>query len=182
MTHDYMNSVPTSGVRGPASTGAATAERAEPLCAGSDPSLFFLDGLGPAVDSQVTETKRVCFACPVRLNCLTDAIRFDAEEGIWAGFTPRERKRLSSRVTDMPKIYRQLIERVAAGHIAKVDPQYRPAVVMGLHRRGWDELRIAKAMKLAPFAVRMDLQAQLELEFYIHAHERAKKMTAERAM
>ncbi|WP_327250154.1 WhiB family transcriptional regulator [Streptomyces sp. NBC_01320] len=177
-----MKSFPNSDVRGLASTVAVPAEPAEPLCAGSDPSMFFPDGIGPAVDSQVMETKQVCFACPVRLNCLTDAIRFDAEEGIWAGFTPRERRRLSSRAIALQKFDRQLIERVAAGYIVEVDVPERSTVVMGLYRRGWDELRIADAMKLAPFAVRMDLQAQVELEFFIHAHERAKQMRAEYAI
>lgn len=180
MTHDHM--FPNSDVRGLAATGAVPAEPAGPLCAGSDPSMFFPDGFGPAVDSQVMETKQVCFACPVRLNCLTEAIRFDAEEGIWAGFTPRERRRLSSRAIALPKFDHQLIERVAAGHIVEVDVLERSAVVMGLYRRGWDELRIADAMKLAPFAVRMDMRAQLELEFFIRAHDRAKQMCAEYAM
>jgi WhiB family redox-sensing transcriptional regulator len=181
MTHDHMSGVPNSNVRAPASTGSAAAEGAEPLCAGVDPSVFFPDGLGAAVDAQVTETKRVCLACPIRLNCLTDAIRFNAEEGIWGGFTSRERKRLSSRATAIPEFDLRLIERVAAGHIAEVDGRYRPMVVMGLRRRGWGNVRIAKALKVSPSRVLTDVDAQRELEFFIDAQERARSMTSEYA-
>ncbi|MFJ2095401.1 WhiB family transcriptional regulator [Streptomyces sp. NPDC087901] len=174
-----MKSVQTSNARDRVSTRTAPGESTEPLCVGSDPSKFFPDGLGPALDSQVAAAKQVCSVCPFRLNCLANAIRFNAEEGIWAGFTPRERRRLSSRAKSLARFDRHLIERVAAGHIVDVDRQDRSTVVMGLHRQGWDIPRIARAMELTPIAVQLNLQTELELEFFLHAHERSKLMTAE---
>lgn len=39
--------------------------------------------------------KRICLACPVRLECLTDALLHDDDYGIKGGLTPRERNNLS---------------------------------------------------------------------------------------
>jgi WhiB family redox-sensing transcriptional regulator len=68
-------------------------------CLGVDPELFFPVGTtGPALD-QVDEARRVCRDCPVRRPCLDLALRTDAEYGVWGGFDPLERKRLSRRMT-----------------------------------------------------------------------------------
>jgi WhiB family transcriptional regulator, redox-sensing transcriptional regulator len=37
--------------------------------------------------------KEVCDVCPVRMCCLTFAIKNNETEGIWGGLTPGERKR-----------------------------------------------------------------------------------------
>jgi WhiB family redox-sensing transcriptional regulator len=36
----------------------------------------------------------VCQACPVRLDCLHEALRRGEQHGIWGGYTPAERKRM----------------------------------------------------------------------------------------
>lgn len=33
-----------------------------------------------------------CFSCPVRLECLADALQSEANYGVWGGLTERERR------------------------------------------------------------------------------------------
>jgi WhiB family redox-sensing transcriptional regulator len=64
-------------------------------CAGMGPDLFFPPG-ERTVEAQedVERAKLVCLACPVRLQCLVEALVFNAEDGIWGGFTSIERRQL----------------------------------------------------------------------------------------
>lgn len=59
------------------------------LCAQTDPEAFF-----PEKGGSTREAKRVCRACPVRVECLEDALARDERFGIWGGFSERERRRL----------------------------------------------------------------------------------------
>ena len=43
--------------------------------------------------------KRICQRCPVKDQCLEQALRNDERFGVWGGFTPKERTALSPRVT-----------------------------------------------------------------------------------
>jgi WhiB family transcriptional regulator, redox-sensing transcriptional regulator len=59
-------------------------------CAGSHPDLWFPDrgqNIGPA--------KAVCAVCPVRLECLDYALRWDIRFGVWGGLSEQERRRIS---------------------------------------------------------------------------------------
>ncbi len=38
--------------------------------------------------------KKVCAQCPVRAECLTEALEGEHEYGIWGGLTERERRKL----------------------------------------------------------------------------------------
>ena len=51
------------------------------LCAEVGSDLFFV-----AQGQSVIEAKRVCAMCPVRAQCLTDALESDVEYGIFGGF------------------------------------------------------------------------------------------------
>lgn len=48
-------------------------------------------------DEGVKRAKRICAACPVRLECLDDRIEslepHDLDFGVWGGMTPAERSR-----------------------------------------------------------------------------------------
>lgn len=73
--------------------------RADAACTRTGPELFF-PVLGEA-EGQVRIAKWVCRrACPVRDECLADALRHEAgkhahdRHGIWGGLTPSERARL----------------------------------------------------------------------------------------
>lgn len=59
---------------------------ARALCAGQEPDALFVQG---AAQRQV---RTRCFACPVRLECLADALQSEANYGVWGGLTERERR------------------------------------------------------------------------------------------
>lgn len=45
--------------------------------------------------------KKVCTGCPVRLECLADALDSRTEYGVWGGLTERERRALLRRRPDV---------------------------------------------------------------------------------
>ena len=77
---------------GPAAIPGSWADQA--LCAQSDPDAWFPDqGRTAAI------ARRICAACPVRLQCLDHALAGadtwgGITTGIWGGTTPRERAAL----------------------------------------------------------------------------------------
>ena len=56
--------------------------RAHALCAQVDPELWFPEKGGSAAPA-----KRICFACPVRIECLSYALETGQDDGIWGGHT-----------------------------------------------------------------------------------------------
>lgn len=65
-------------------------------CAGRsfDPDLMFPED-GDEVG--VKAAKRICRECPVRTQCLTDALSRKEKYGVWGGLTRHERAALSRR-------------------------------------------------------------------------------------
>ena len=60
-------------------------------CRDEDPELFFpIAAGGPALE-ETNAAKRVCLRCPVRAACLSFGLK-TAQEGIWGGATPEERR------------------------------------------------------------------------------------------
>jgi WhiB family transcriptional regulator, redox-sensing transcriptional regulator len=47
------------------------------------------------------EAKLVCFGCPVRTECLAEALDNRIEFGVWGGMTERERRALLRRRPDV---------------------------------------------------------------------------------
>jgi len=64
------------------------------LCAQTDPELFF-----PEKGNRPQDAKMVCARCPVRAECLTDALAQDRVSGVWGGTTERERRKLTTTAT-----------------------------------------------------------------------------------
>lgn len=67
------------------------------LCADIDPDSLFVRGSAQA------DARQMCFSCPVRIECLADALDSNMSFGIWGGMTERERRALVRRfpnVTD----------------------------------------------------------------------------------
>lgn len=60
-------------------------------CAQRSPDELFVQG---AAQRQARE---VCFDCPVRLECLVDALDNRIQYGVWGGMTERERRALLRR-------------------------------------------------------------------------------------
>jgi len=68
---------------------------ARALCHESDPDLLFQRGAAQNL------AKLVCRSCPVRTECLADALDNRVEYGVWGGMTERERRALLRRRPDV---------------------------------------------------------------------------------
>lgn len=69
-------------------TGGARWRQAA-ICAQTDPEAFF-----PEVGKSPRAAQQVCMACPVRTDCLTEALENNERHGIWGGTTETQRRRL----------------------------------------------------------------------------------------
>jgi WhiB family transcriptional regulator, redox-sensing transcriptional regulator len=64
-------------------------------CRDGDPDRLFVRGAAQR------EAKLVCFGCPVRTECLAEALDHRIEFGVWGGMTERERRALLRRRPDV---------------------------------------------------------------------------------
>lgn len=55
-------------------------------CASDPPDSLFVKG------SAQRQVRQRCLACPVRIECLVDALECEANYGVWGGLTERERR------------------------------------------------------------------------------------------
>lgn len=78
-------------------------------CRASDPDELFVTGAAQ------NEAKAVCVRCPVRTECLSDALDNRVEFGVWGGMTERERRALLRRRPDVLS-WRALLEQARAEH------------------------------------------------------------------
>jgi WhiB family redox-sensing transcriptional regulator len=60
-------------------------------CRNGDPDALFVQG------AEQNVAKRICRGCPVRNECLADALDNRIEFGVWGGMTERERRALLRR-------------------------------------------------------------------------------------
>jgi WhiB family redox-sensing transcriptional regulator len=60
-------------------------------CSTSDPDELFVTGAAQ------NRAKAICLGCPVRTECLADALDNQVEFGVWGGMTERERRALLRR-------------------------------------------------------------------------------------
>lgn len=84
-------------------------EKDDPLCAQTDPEVFFpqpTNGLdGRSVYFNERQAKAICKQCPLINDCLAYALQYD-EQGIWGGTNERERSRIR-RATGVRAINRR---------------------------------------------------------------------------
>jgi len=76
---------------------------AQAACRGSDPDSLFVQGAAQ------NRAKAVCMGCPVRTECLADALDNRIEFGVWGGLTERERRSLLRRRANVSS-WRSLLE------------------------------------------------------------------------
>lgn len=81
-------------------------------CLGTDPEALFVQGAAQH------KAKKICSGCPVRLQCLADALDHRIEFGVWGGMTERERRALLRRNPDVESWKSVLADRSAAARIA----------------------------------------------------------------
>ena len=92
--------------------------RTHAACRSVDPEVFFPAAeTGPLHEAQVAVAKAVCAGCPVRVECLEDAL-VRIPEGIAGGLTAEERRRLRRPlVAPKSRVRRPCGEREAAGRV-----------------------------------------------------------------
>ncbi|MFT4081720.1 MAG: WhiB family transcriptional regulator [Nocardioides sp.] len=64
---------------------------AKAACNGQEPDELFVRG------AEQTRAKQICSGCPVRTECLAEALDNQIEWGVWGGMTERERRALLRR-------------------------------------------------------------------------------------
>ena len=64
-------------------------------CRDTDPDGLFVEG------AEQHRAKRVCMGCPVRTECLAEALDNRIDFGVWGGMTERERRALLRRRRDV---------------------------------------------------------------------------------
>lgn len=69
--------------------------RVDALCRDTDPDELFVRG------AEQNRAKMVCMGCPVRTECLAEALDNRIDFGIWGGMTERERRALLRRRPDV---------------------------------------------------------------------------------
>ncbi|WP_043498023.1 WhiB family transcriptional regulator [Georgenia sp. SUBG003] len=60
-------------------------------CAGIEPDALFVRGAAQR------QARQLCFTCPVRMQCLAEALSSNTSFGVWGGLTERERRALVRR-------------------------------------------------------------------------------------
>lgn len=85
--------------RGPYAVGIPESEGAwweSAACLDVDPDVFITsEGISRSTQRELeAQAKEVCLTCPVREQCLADALARGEKYGIWGGLNPKERRRL----------------------------------------------------------------------------------------
>lgn len=81
-------------------------------CRGTDPDDLFVQGAAQ------NRAKAVCGGCPVRAECLADALDSRVEFGVWGGMTERERRALLRRRPQVTS-WRRLLATAKAAYEAE---------------------------------------------------------------
>ena len=95
--------VTTDHLRGVGSNMWITDWTSRAACRGADPDALFVQGAAQ------NRAKLICRGCPVRTECLADALDNRIEFGVWGGMTERERRALLRRRPDVDS-WRDLLE------------------------------------------------------------------------
>ncbi len=79
-------------------------------CRNANPDELFVQGAAQ------NRAKTMCMGCPVRTECLADALDNRVEFGVWGGMTERERRALLKRRPDVTS-WRTLLESARREHL-----------------------------------------------------------------
>lgn len=97
-------------VAGPRQTSVGMQEwAARGACRTADPDTLFVQGAAQ------NRAKAVCLGCPVRTECLADALDHRIEFGVWGGMTERERRALLKRRPNV-RSWKRLLEAAREEH------------------------------------------------------------------
>lgn len=85
--------------------------RIHAFCRDTDPDGLFVKG------AEQNRAKLVCMGCPVRTECLAEALDHRIDFGVWGGMTERERRALLRRRPDVSS-WRELLESAKREYVA----------------------------------------------------------------
>lgn len=83
--------------------------RVHAYCRDTDPDGLFVRG------AEQNRAKMICMGCPVRTECLAEALDNRINFGIWGGMTERERRALLRRRPEVVS-WRELLESAKRDH------------------------------------------------------------------
>jgi WhiB family redox-sensing transcriptional regulator len=78
-------------------------------CRSTRPDALFVKG------AEQNRAKQLCASCPVRTECLAEALDNEIEWGVWGGMTERERRALLRRRPNVTS-WRTLLEAAQSEH------------------------------------------------------------------
>ena len=93
--------------------------RPHAACQGEDLELFFGPDEGGHTPEQIAAAKAVCMWCPVRAECLAEALETRSDYGVWGGLTGDERLALRRQQQAQSRT------RLPAGKAARGNPEDR---------------------------------------------------------
>jgi WhiB family transcriptional regulator, redox-sensing transcriptional regulator len=99
--------------------GWVTDWSAQAACRTTDPDELFVQGAAQ------NRAKAVCTGCPVRTECLADALDNRVEFGVWGGMTERERRALL-RARPNVLSWAELLLGARRAHHAAMDDRQAP--------------------------------------------------------
>lgn len=106
----------------------------EALCAQADPESWY-----PEKGGSTTAAKRVCMECPVRAQCLNEALERQERFGIWGGLSERERRKLGrGTVVDVPV---EITLQTGGSPLATLTAEQEAAALV-LFAQGWGIHRV----------------------------------------
>ncbi|SDH24380.1 WhiB family transcriptional regulator, redox-sensing transcriptional regulator [Lentzea fradiae] len=79
-------------------------------CRDEEPDQLFVRG------AEQRKAKLVCLGCPVRMECLAEALDNRIEFGVWGGMTERERRALLRRRPDVESWF-ELLSHARQEHV-----------------------------------------------------------------
>ena len=79
-------------------------------CRDEEPDQLFVRG------AEQRKAKLVCLGCPVRMECLAEALDNKIEFGVWGGMTERERRALLRRRPDVES-WHELLDNARQEHV-----------------------------------------------------------------
>lgn len=79
-------------------------------CRDEEPDQLFVRG------AEQRKAKLVCLGCPVRMECLAEALDNRIEFGVWGGMTERERRALLRRRPDVESWF-ELLDNARQDHV-----------------------------------------------------------------
>ena len=80
-------------------------------CRGTQPDELFVKGAAQ------NKAKQLCSGCPVRTECLAEALDNEIEWGVWGGMTERERRAILRKRPNVTS-WRVLLETAQREHVA----------------------------------------------------------------